>query len=207
MEEKIVQECVRISIAVNQTSMQGEECECDTNIGTCRYVAVASEEIQMTFPWVTFVILSEMFVKIIPAIILVILNAVVIDGLQKVLKRRNTLCIQDAQMKAYHVKSEILKSCPEYKESVYLHKIAKLRKVSKRDTNIMKLLLVMSLVFFCTNVPMAVGRIMSAVGFHHQLGFQQFVILSNVLEVFYAASNFYLYCFCNSQIRNKVLTK
>ena len=186
--------------------MQGEECECDTTIGTCRYVAVASEEIQMTFPWVTYVILSEMFVKIIPAIALVILNAVVIDGFQKVIKRRSTLCIQDVQMKACYVQNEISKSCPEHKKFVFFHKIGKLRKVPKRDKNIMKLLLVMSIVFFCTNVPMAVGRIMSASGFQHQLGFQQFVILSNVLEVFYAASNFYLYCFCNSQIRKKVLT-
>ena len=58
MNEKIVQECVKISIAINQTSMQGSVSM------TCRYVTVASEEIQMTLPWVTYVILSEVFIGI-----------------------------------------------------------------------------------------------------------------------------------------------
>ena len=33
------------------------------------------------------------------------------------------------------------------------------------------------------------------------------VALINVLELVFAASNFYLYCFCNSKIRAKVLLK
>ena len=58
MDEKIVQECVKISIAINQTNMQGSVSM------TCRYVTITSEEILMTLSWVTCVILSEIFIGI-----------------------------------------------------------------------------------------------------------------------------------------------
>ena len=163
----------------------------------------------MTFPWITYVFLTEMLVKIIPAFMLVTLNAIMINGFHKVIQRRSTLCIQNPKIEKdlmekinSNVKSSYGRS---FWKSKYIHrKIARMRRVSKKDKNIIKLLFLMSIIFFLTNMPMAIGRILSSFGYHNEPVFKDFVILSNVLEVLYAASNFYLYCLCNSQIRQKV---
>ena len=63
----------------------------------------------------------------------------------------------------------------------------------------------MSLVFFVTNIPMAVGRIIQSLGITTKDKiFKEFAIVANVMEIFFAASNFYLYCFCNYQFRRNV---
>ena len=56
-----------------------------------------------------------------------------------------------------------------------------------------------------TNLPMAIARIMIGCGIDTTNHFfREFEAVSNSLEVFFAASNFYLHCFCNMQIRKKV---
>ena len=79
--------------------------------------------------------------------------------------------------------------------------------VSRRDKSLMRLLFMMSLVFFLTNIPMAVGRIIQSLGFTTKdRFFKEFAIVANVMEMVFAASNFYLYCFCNHQFRRNVRT-
>ena len=138
-----------------------------------------------------------MFVKFIPAFTLIALNTIMIKDFQNIIKRRTTLCIQKPKMSVPPFKGEEinlkLKHCKQ-----------RLRKFAKKDRNVIKLLLSMSIIFALTNLPMAIARILHAFGYHHYMAFNNFVILSNTLEVIYAASNFYLYCVCNSQFRNKV---
>lgn len=63
----------------------------------------------------------------------------------------------------------------------------------------------MSLVFFVTNIPMGVGRIIQSLGISSKDNFfKEFAIVANVMEISFAASNFYLYCFCNRQFRRNV---
>ena len=77
-----------------------------------------------------------------------------------------------------------------------------MRRFSKKEKNIISLLFLLSLAFL-TNIPMAVVQIMIAFGFTYNL--TDFVVAAiNILELVFAASNFYLYCFCNSKIRAKV---
>ena len=76
--------------------------------------------------------------------------------------------------------------------------------ISKKDRSLIRLLFMMSLVFFATNIPMAVVRVMQAFGNNESKVFKDFVVVVNVLEIFFAASNFYLYCFCNHQFRRNV---
>ena len=77
--------------------------------------------------------------------------------------------------------------------------------VSRRDKSLMRLLFMMSLVFFLTNIPMAVGRIIQSLGITTKdRFFKEFAIVANVMEMVFAASNFYLYCFCNNQFRRNV---
>ena len=76
--------------------------------------------------------------------------------------------------------------------------------ISKKDRSLIRLLFMMSLVFFATNIPMAVARIMKAFVNTENQGLKDFVVVANVMEIFFAASNFYLYCFCNHQFRKNV---
>ena len=76
--------------------------------------------------------------------------------------------------------------------------------ISKKDRSLIRLLFMMSIVFFATNIPMAVARIMQAFGHTDNKVFRDFVVVANVMEIFFASSNFYLYCFCNHQFRRNV---
>ena len=76
--------------------------------------------------------------------------------------------------------------------------------LSKKDRSLIRLLFMMSLVFFATNIPMAVARIMQAFGHTENKVFKDFVVVANVMEIFFASSNFYLYCCCNHQFRRNV---
>ena len=80
----------------------------------------------------------------------------------------------------------------------------KISKISKRDKNLINLLFLLGIVFSVTNLPIAIARIFLAFGFKNEQYFRQFIVLSNILEVFFAASNFYLYCLFNVQVRQKV---
>ena len=73
---------------------------------------------------------------------------------------------------------------------------------SKKDKNIITLLFFLTAVFIVSNIPMAVLRIMD--GFDREITSTLIRSLINVLEVAFASSNFYLYCFCNERIRQKV---
>ena len=77
-----------------------------------------------------------------------------------------------------------------------------MRTFSKKEKNIISLLFLLSIAFL-TNIPMAAIQIMRVFGFSFSL--TDFIVaLINILELVFAASNFYLYCFCNSKIRAKV---
>ena len=79
--------------------------------------------------------------------------------------------------------------------------------ISRKEKSLIKLLFVLSLVFFVANIPMAIARVMVSLGFtnEHHIMMKVFFIICNLLEFFFAASNFYLYCLCNAKIRRKVL--
>ena len=80
----------------------------------------------------------------------------------------------------------------------------KYKTITKKDQATMKLLCFLSIEFFFTNIPMAIVKIAMAFGYSDEPIFHEFLVLSIMLEISFAASNFYLYCFCNTQIRRKV---
>ena len=85
-------------------------------------------------------------------------------------------------------------------------KSKKYYEISKKDKSLIRLLFMMSLVFFATNIPMAIGRIIESFDFSStdDKFFKEFAVVTNVMEIFFASSNFYLYCFCNYQFRRNV---
>ena len=122
--------------------------------------------------------------KILPSLLLVILNSSIIMKFKKTRKR-------------------VLNSIVRRKT-----KMKKEMSVSKRDKNLINLMIVLNIIFLVTNLPMAIARIMIGCGIDTTNHFfREFEAVSNSLEVFFAASNFYLYCLCNMQIRKKVSTR
>ena len=76
---------------------------------------------------------------------------------------------------------------------------------SQHSVNTLRLLVFMGTEFIVTNIPMAVVKICLACGLDSkEPGFKEFQTLSIVLEVFFAASDFYLFCFCHKTFRKKV---
>ena len=76
---------------------------------------------------------------------------------------------------------------------------------SQHSLNTLRLLVFLGTEFIVTNIPMAVVKICLACGLDSKTpGFKQFQTLSIVLEVFFAASDFYLFCFCHKSFRKKV---
>ena len=76
---------------------------------------------------------------------------------------------------------------------------------SENTVNTLRLLTFMATEFIVTNIPMAVVKICLACGLDSkQPGFKEFQTLSIVLEVFFAASDFYIFCFCHKTFRKKV---
>ena len=81
----------------------------------------------------------------------------------------------------------------------------KIIETSQHSLNTLRLLVFLGTEFIVTNIPMAVVKICIACGLDSKTpGFKQFQTLSIVLEVFFAASDFYLFCFCHKTFRKKV---
>ena len=132
--------------------------------------------------------------KIIPAILLVYLNTMII---RKVKRTRLAIAKNSALVEVKDKnKSEKRLRFRSGKNSQF---------ISKRDQNLINLFFVLYFLFLLCNIPMAIIRILMGTGINTDTPtFREFRVLSNTMEVFFAASNFYLYCLCNMQIRRKV---
>ena len=257
----IVSECVHIQPNVTSADLY-DSCECDLEIPPeCHYrrKIITKDHIFQTFPWVVYVVLAELFVKVIPSFLLVSLNALMINRFHKVIERRSILRaktfvegstrlsliaditdIQESNLadKVISRRVSILevakedtkideKSVNQTTNDLIYQKASGFRLntenilkkpktskteqsktylVSKKDKSLIKLLFVLSLVFFVANIPMAIGRTLGAFGYssNDHFAMKVFFTICNILEFFFAASNFYLYCFCNAKIRKKV---
>ena len=192
-EKHIVHRCVRVN-NVNNVTLLGGKCQCGGAFSflgkDCRYETEVEKDIVGSYPWIVYTVLSELIMKIIPAVLLVVLNNQII---RKVKKTRAAVTRKF-----------------EDEDRVRAGKIFRIFKrnkqiISKRDQNLIDLFYALYFSFLLTNLPMAVVRILSGCGFDEEdVVFHEFRILSNTLEALFASSNFYLYCLCNVQIRKKV---
>ena len=81
MEEKLVRQCVGISLN-NSHELSGDYCHCDAGGDSdlvCKYEAVLTPNLLNTFPWVTYVVLTELLIKVVPAVLLLVLNFLMIN--------------------------------------------------------------------------------------------------------------------------------
>lgn len=199
-EKKIVNRCVRVN-DLNNLTLLGGKCDCGgaySFLGTdCRYETETEEEIVGSYPWIVYTVLTELIMKIVPAILLVVLNNIIIRKVKKtrtaVAAARNNVEKQDEA-----TNKRIFRIFHRNKQQII---------ISKRDQNLIDLFCVLYVSFLLTNLPMAVVRILSSCGVNSDdVIFHEFRTLSNTLEALFASSNFYLYCLCNVQIRRKVST-
>ena len=130
--------------------------------------------------------------KIIPSLLLVFLNVMII---RKVKRTRIAICKNKPSLineESYQKKRSRNQSREHY--------------ISKKDRNLINLFFTLYGLFLICNIPMAIVRIVISTGLDPTIKtFREFRVLSNTLEVVFAASNFYLYCLCNVQIRRKVV--
>ena len=165
---------------------------------TCRYESELKEETVGSYPWIVYTVLSELIMKIIPALLLVVLNTMIIIKFKKtrISVAKNNQGIE--KQRGALTKRNSIYAGVQQRNSYSLAK-------RRRDQNLINLLFVLYFIFLLTNMPMAVGRIMIGCGIDTKVPpFREFEVVSNTLEVVFAASNFYLYCLCNTQIRTKV---
>ena len=184
LDSHIVNACVEVTSHNNHT-LEGGECQCGTNVAmlgtTCRYQVEEAAGVIGTFPWVTYSLLINLLTKILPSILMIIGNI-------KMIRR-------------YHqVTNKIGLNRNNIKQTSKKHS----KVISKRDHNLMKLLFFLGLTFFIGNFPMAFLRICIAFGYKDEPVFKEFRVLVNTLEICFASSNFFFYCFCNVQIRRRV---
>ena len=76
----------------------GDVCDCDYEVtpvpdSECRefLTVVDQEEMMGQYPWLVYVILAEMFVRIIPSFLLVILNTTMIKRFHEVIEKRGIM--------------------------------------------------------------------------------------------------------------------
>ena len=68
-----------------------------------------------------------------PFMMLVILNAVMFDGVQKLIKRRSTLCIPEVWIKAHHAENESTKSCQNIENQFSVIKYQSKKSIKERQ--------------------------------------------------------------------------
>ncbi|XP_023338010.1 uncharacterized protein LOC111708772 [Eurytemora carolleeae] len=219
-------------------------------VGECRIIRNSKPELSKFSIWILYVVCAELMIRILPGVILILLNSIMIRDFNAALERRKRLQASkflQSTSRLSLVESENsdgnknLAELNEEKPSVQnvfgimrwrpfqpnedegkngglttttesMVQIWRMKaKTSARDQNIIKLLFNLSLIFVLTEIPMAICRILQAISPRSSVDdtavvMEIYIVFCNVLEIIFASSNFYLYVFCNKEIRNKVLT-
>ena len=227
LEEGIEEVCV----SINQNSsalLNRSECDCGViPVGQiCKYQNKETDNLRGQYPWTTYVILTEILIKILPSIVLLVLNVLMADRFYHVVERRGRLQAKRALSLSSELFPPVKKPALKLEDTRFTLEtsvvdnspgggrqrrasrighglLIGIKTFSKRDKNIITLLFLLSLVFAIANIPMAVGRICKAFNVEAPW-YPTFNCVINVLEVCFASSNFYLYCLCNAAIRRKV---
>lgn len=225
IEDRILPVCIAISLNITG-EIEGQECDCvAAPLGhKCMYQTVVRNGMLGGSPWVTYVILTELMLKILPSILLLILNFLMAERYYQAVERRAKLrassfvsgSSQLMSVENYPTversfdkkrtnqkdkKQTLAQGCSQKAKSPRVGVGKGLRTFSSKDKSLLLLLFTLTIVFIITNIPMAVVRIMTA--------FDKFIhpilkCVVNVLELSFASTNFYLYCLCNERIRKKV---
>ena len=227
LEEGIEPSCIAVTLNSTASIDEDDECDCSPSEPLdglkCKWVEVVRPDIRGRYPWVTYVILTELFVKILPAVLLLTLNFLMADRFYRIVEQRRLLraknfasgsgqllpATEGDKGEASKDGKELARNCSLTNPTPgVLHQrsfLVGIKTLCDKDKNIITLLFFLTLIFIVTNMPMAGARIMQAFG--HTLAGTSASIFScivNILEVSFAASNFYLYCLCNARIREKV---
>ena len=84
MEERLVRRCVGVTLSMNTTHQLSEDhCQCEVEEGrdsaVCKYEAEQTPNLLNTFPWITYVVITELIINFIPSLLLIVLNIVMIN--------------------------------------------------------------------------------------------------------------------------------
>ena len=172
----------------NEVSLNTSFCSC-ISTGVCYYDKDHRPGLLETYPWITYVVSTEIGLKILPSAALAFINW----KLFKTGKIRFKSCI-----------------CINRLSKIFRHKQFSWNlnnnDVSEDVDPTAQLIFFLSVEFIVTSIPMTVVKILVACGHDSsETIFKDFQTVSIVLEVFFAASDFYLFCWCHQAFREKVI--
>jgi hypothetical protein len=94
LESHIVSKCLEVTSGNNHTLLGGV-CECGANTAmlgtTCRFEAEENTNVVNTYPWIIYSVLTAMLTKILPSMLMIILNTRMINRYYKVSTKRTSI--------------------------------------------------------------------------------------------------------------------
>ncbi|XP_059083889.1 probable G-protein coupled receptor B0563.6 [Tigriopus californicus] len=76
--------------------------------------------------------------------------------------------------------------------------------MSSKEKNVIIVLGAISVVFVGCNIPQSICRILISQKYEFNTAFQVFRVIANILELLNASMNFFIYCLCNQEVRERV---
>lgn len=256
-------------IVTNRNETFSPLCKCekshDENGGfTCVYIGEEVESITESTVWITYVVLTEIMMRIGPCILLVTLNIRMIQDFNESLRRRRQLmasCFSVTSSALFpmierdgedpenpetstslfsmkipkraryvsenstssigpsnRTKTKLPKVTFGLAPSKFMPNISKLRSklegsedarnqslmMSSKEKNVIIVLGAISVVFVGCNIPQSICRILISQKYEFNTAFQVFRVIANILELLNASMNFFIYCLCNQEVRERV---
>ncbi len=151
-----------------------------------------------------YLVVSEIFLRIGPIIVLIILNPLIIIKFREISRKKDLLKrnpIFNMDPINYAVAENL---CEESAPRVSGQSSLVKRSAQRLKEERMLVLVLISLIIlfvFCTT-PATILSISYSVKLNYNLNFQVFRAVSNILELLNFTLNFYIYCLCSSEIRS-----
>ena len=168
------------------------------------YLSAEYEPVAESDIFKLYLIVSEIFLRIGPIIVLIILNPLIIIKFREISRKKDLLkrnpIFNNDPINCVITENLCEESAPRISGQTSLVKRSAQRLKEER----MLVLVLISLIIlfvFCTT-PATFLSISYSVKLNYNLNFQVFRAVSNILELLNFTLNFYIYCLCSSEIRS-----
>ena len=168
------------------------------------YESAEYEQVAESDIFKIYLVVSEIFLRIGPIIVLIILNPLIIIKFREISRKKDLLKrnpIFNMDPINYAVAENL---CEESAPRVSGQSSLVKRSAQRLKEERMLVLVLISLIIlfvFCTT-PATILSISYSVKLNYNLNFQVFRAVSNILELLNFTLNFYIYCLCSSEIRS-----
>lgn len=152
----------------------------------CSYGFSENMEVTKSSLWTAYVWFGECFVRLVPGLVLAILNSLIIIKFRQVVKNRLQLHASSTKIKVRPLKNFDKTQAGRHLE---------------QERRLVTLLTSIIILFFFTNIPSAVLSIIYQQDLEELYAFQVFRAVANILELSNFALNFCIYFLCSNEFR------